>query len=188
MLLSSAAMAENDCKVDICHFPPGNPANVRVISVSVEALDAHLAHGDSMGFRGDCYVFIPVRKQLLEAEQACRDDFGGHFASIHSDEENDDVSHLIDPLAMGDIVGLIGAYEPAGFCAGPAADSTWTDGTPWDYDAWRSGTSEPNCSPMGPASVQFHPHAKLPDWHRGWNDVRADRLNTSGYVCKFGGP
>jgi hypothetical protein len=37
---------ENDPKVTICHFPPGNPDNVQFISISVNALDAHLAHGD----------------------------------------------------------------------------------------------------------------------------------------------
>ncbi|MHC5006859.1 MAG: hypothetical protein ACYTGF_05810, partial [Planctomycetota bacterium] len=36
-------------KVTICHLPPGNPGNARTISVSVNALPAHLAHGDSIG-------------------------------------------------------------------------------------------------------------------------------------------
>ena len=38
-------------KVVICHIPPGNPDNAHAIEVSVDALDAHLAHGDSIG---DC--------------------------------------------------------------------------------------------------------------------------------------
>lgn len=33
-------------KVTICHFPPGNPENVQVISVGSAALAAHQAHGD----------------------------------------------------------------------------------------------------------------------------------------------
>lgn len=38
-----------DAKVTICHIPPGNPGNAHTISVSRNALPAHLAHGDSEG-------------------------------------------------------------------------------------------------------------------------------------------
>lgn len=38
-------------KVTICHIPPGNPANTHAITISVNALPAHLAHGDNLG---DC--------------------------------------------------------------------------------------------------------------------------------------
>ena len=36
-------------KVLICHIPPGNPENPHTISVSVNAVPAHLAHGDTEG-------------------------------------------------------------------------------------------------------------------------------------------
>ena len=35
-------------KVTICHYPPGNPDNVQVITVDISALPAHLAHGDGI--------------------------------------------------------------------------------------------------------------------------------------------
>src|SRR5438105_6544691 len=35
--------------VTICHIPPGNPANAHVITVSMNALPAHFAHGDFVG-------------------------------------------------------------------------------------------------------------------------------------------
>ena len=41
-------------KVDICHLPPGNPTNEQGLSVSVNAVRAHLAHGDRLGDCGDC--------------------------------------------------------------------------------------------------------------------------------------
>ncbi len=41
-------------KVDICHLPPGNPNNMQDISVSVDAVKAHLAHGDYLGNCGSC--------------------------------------------------------------------------------------------------------------------------------------
>ena len=36
-------------KVLICHIPPGNPENAHTISVSVNAVPAHLGHGDTEG-------------------------------------------------------------------------------------------------------------------------------------------
>ena len=41
-------------KVDICHVPPGNPGNPNTLSVSVNAIQAHLAHGDYIGNCGAC--------------------------------------------------------------------------------------------------------------------------------------
>jgi len=36
-------------KITICHIPPGNPDNAHTISVSGNAENAHLAHGDTLG-------------------------------------------------------------------------------------------------------------------------------------------
>ena len=36
-------------KITICHIPPGNPDNAHSITISINALPAHLAHGDSEG-------------------------------------------------------------------------------------------------------------------------------------------
>lgn len=36
-------------KVTICHIPPGNPGNAHTITISLNALQAHLAHGDTIG-------------------------------------------------------------------------------------------------------------------------------------------
>jgi hypothetical protein len=41
-------------KTTICHFPPGNPANVQINSVGNPSLPAHFAHGDTI--YGDCCV------------------------------------------------------------------------------------------------------------------------------------
>ena len=41
-----ASLAVGNDKVDICHIPPGNPDNAHMINVSVNAIPAHLAHGD----------------------------------------------------------------------------------------------------------------------------------------------
>lgn len=40
---------DGDGKILICHIPPGNPGNAKTIKISVNALPAHLAHGDYCG-------------------------------------------------------------------------------------------------------------------------------------------
>lgn len=52
MNIPTAATVRNQLDqgwVTICHFPPGNPGNVQTITISVNALPAHLAHGDYVG-------------------------------------------------------------------------------------------------------------------------------------------
>ncbi len=58
MLAATPALAQSqgfggddERKVTICHFPPGNPDNEHTISVGASAVPAHLAHGD---YRGEC--------------------------------------------------------------------------------------------------------------------------------------
>jgi hypothetical protein len=36
-------------KVDVCHVPPGNPDNAHTITISENAVSAHLDHGDRIG-------------------------------------------------------------------------------------------------------------------------------------------
>ena len=40
---------DGDGRVTICHIPPDNPDNAHTITVSINALPAHLAHGDHCG-------------------------------------------------------------------------------------------------------------------------------------------
>jgi hypothetical protein len=47
-LTASAAWAGN-AKVQVCHIPPGNPGNFHTITISENALQAHLGHGDLAG-------------------------------------------------------------------------------------------------------------------------------------------
>ena len=44
---------DDDGQATICHIPPGNPDNARTITVSANALPAHLAHGDHCGPCGE---------------------------------------------------------------------------------------------------------------------------------------
>jgi len=47
-------------KVELCHCPPGNPANCQTICVAQAAVPAHLAHGDLLGecgIDGSCSIY-----------------------------------------------------------------------------------------------------------------------------------
>ena len=46
-IASAQSYKDDDNKrVTICHYPPGNPENVQIITVSENALPAHFEHGD----------------------------------------------------------------------------------------------------------------------------------------------
>ncbi|MFY9820783.1 MAG: calcium-binding EGF-like domain-containing protein [Thermoanaerobaculia bacterium] len=48
LALGAPAWADN-AKVQVCHIPPGNPGNFHTITISENALQAHLGHGDLLG-------------------------------------------------------------------------------------------------------------------------------------------
>ncbi|MES2589619.1 MAG: hypothetical protein V4622_11620 [Bacteroidota bacterium] len=53
-----------DKKVTLCHIPPGNPSNNHLISISANAVDEHLHHGDKMM----CYRIEEYNALFLLAE------------------------------------------------------------------------------------------------------------------------
>jgi len=48
-MLPGVASANHVGKVTICHIPPGNADMARTLSVGIDALAAHLRHGDTIG-------------------------------------------------------------------------------------------------------------------------------------------
>ena len=46
LTLNGLKQPENDKKITICHVPPGNPGNMHKITISYNALQTHLDHGD----------------------------------------------------------------------------------------------------------------------------------------------
>ena len=61
------AMA-GEAKVDVCHIPPGNPDNAHTITISENAVSAHLDHGD---FLGACDSEQSMKKRDSGAQSAC---------------------------------------------------------------------------------------------------------------------
>jgi hypothetical protein len=133
------------------------------------------------GFGDACFVFVAGSQDEPTAEQVCQSQFGGHLASIHSLAEDNFISHVVDPTATGGITAWIGGIAPGGFCAGPSATYAWTDGSPWNFQNWRTSTGEPNCS-GAPGCIQFWPNTN--GTLSGWNDVPCS-ASLDGFVCEF---
>jgi hypothetical protein len=138
----------------------------------------------NLAFRSFCYAILRnVPKTFEQAEQFCAGQYGGHLASIHSDPENGFVSAVVDPNQDGNITAWIGGFAPVGFLAKDKGTYRWTDGTPWAYSRWRTGTSEPNATPSGsPGGVQFWPQNNGES--SGWNDA-PQNLTQDNTVCKW---
>jgi hypothetical protein len=75
-LTAPAAWAGN-AKVQVCHIPPGNPSNFHTITISENALQAHLGHGD---IAGTCFAHCdtlcsdgnPCTIDACDANEQCR--------------------------------------------------------------------------------------------------------------------
>jgi len=103
--------------------------------------------------------FIDHTKRDWDDQEKAAVAWGGHLASIHSDEE----------LAF--ILGIRQGRKRYYFLGGKRKDVagkwTWTDGTPWSYENWDEG--EPNNN----KDVQDHLMIKK---NGTWNDVLDDEL------------
>ena len=64
------AIAKN-AKVEVCHIPPGNPDNAHTITISENALQAHLDHGDHVGACESDPPPADVRESGPRADSAC---------------------------------------------------------------------------------------------------------------------
>ncbi len=76
-------------KVEICHVPPGNPGNAHTLSVSENAVQAHLAHGDTLG---PCVAPPPPPQNATLA------------FSLYEARAPDDARPVGDPLAVMELV------------------------------------------------------------------------------------
>jgi hypothetical protein len=63
LALGSPAWA---AKVTVCHVPPGNPANSHAISISENAVQTHLNHGDFLGECCPCWEVSELQSVTAE--------------------------------------------------------------------------------------------------------------------------
>jgi hypothetical protein len=65
-----ACMSSGNRRCDVCHIPPGNPANRHVISISRNAVHTHISHhGDYVTTDGTCDIYNPRNDTLTNVTQ-----------------------------------------------------------------------------------------------------------------------
>ena len=159
------------------------------ISLPASAQDAgdQTAVNCDISFRGFCYAIERGEpRTFMQAERFCASQYGGHLASIHSQQENDVVSSMVDPTGAEQVTAWIGGVAPSGFVDRAKGKYRWSDGSPWTFHNWRRATGEPNGTPRGePAGVQFWPN--LNGRLSGWNDI-PQSATQDNLVCKYRSP
>ncbi|XP_078541763.1 lectin-like [Lissotriton helveticus] len=123
------------------------------------------------------YKYIPTPKTWVEAEIYCQNlTLGAHLASVHSQKENSFIQQLVFNSTKSNPLIWIGAsdwYKDRTFM--------WTDGSPWDFEAWHEGQPR-NFGGREPC-LQFN--FVKPNSTTGpglWNDERC--TTSTPFVCK----
>ena len=80
---------------------------------------------------GDTLQVFPLALRFDDAERFCSD-FGGHLASIHSEEEFTKLEEANDAAMVTDAI-FVGAFEKESL-AHTADNWLWTDGSELDMD------------------------------------------------------
>eukprot|EP00588_Corethron_pennatum_P003929 CAMPEP_0194288982 /NCGR_PEP_ID=MMETSP0169-20130528/38102_1 /TAXON_ID=218684 /ORGANISM="Corethron pennatum, Strain L29A3" /LENGTH=538 /DNA_ID=CAMNT_0039036145 /DNA_START=90 /DNA_END=1706 /DNA_ORIENTATION=+ len=116
------------------------------------------------------YYINPIHRTWEEQEQIASKTFGGHLASIHSDEEMALVESLIDFLS-GKFSYVIGGkrrrVHETDEVSGPGALFwMWSDGTSWQYMNWQT---------VGPSNNTEKSIVVIEEGDN-WSDVKDDRI------------
>lgn len=68
----TASTAWAGAKVQVCHIPPGNPDNFHTLTVSQNAVQAHLGHGDLVGAcASNCEALCSEDNSCTTGECSC---------------------------------------------------------------------------------------------------------------------
>jgi Dictyostelium (slime mold) repeat/EGF-like domain len=179
--VAAAAPAQ---KVNVCHLPPGNPSNFHTITISENALPAHLAHGDLPGSCAEycdtlCSDGNPCTIDACDANEHCLLD----HPPVNCDDSNPCTTDACDP-ASGCVYApvvcddadncTVDACDPmTGTCVAPKVecpdgqscdpDTGECVGGPCDPDPCVNGTcgeiqpcaSEAACPPAPPGGDYF---------------------------------
>lgn len=130
--VGSAEAGQQEPKVNVCHVPPGNPANFHTIVISQNALAAHLAHGDHAG---SCDSLCAL---LCDDGDACTIDDTGDCEqqgcpaaprqAVNCDDERECTIDACDPTSGCTNTANVGAACNDGLvCTGPDACTTAGD-------------------------------------------------------------
>jgi hypothetical protein len=151
LVLARLAHAAPAPKVEICHFPPGNPAQYETTTVHPAALPQHLAHGD---FAGPCANNCNLFSSVCDDQNACTTDICNADGTCRHDTVNCSDGNVCTTDSCVPSSGCV--YEPAtGACddgdnctdADACADGLCV-GTPKDCDDTDACTAD-SCDSNG---------------------------------------
>ncbi len=108
VLAVCVAPAAQAAKIEVCHFPPGNPGNFRTITISENALSAHLGHGDVAGSCFDCPC-VAGYPGFIEALN------GQNGTLLSCTEVSDPGAELVALYTSGDFIP-VAAIAPEAYC------------------------------------------------------------------------
>ncbi len=97
---TSVSRGGSNDKVEICHFPPGNPGNYQTITIGASALASHLAHGDFPGpCANDCRLFGSLCDDgnLCTTDTCNADGTCAHSTPTNCDDSNVCTADSCDP-------------------------------------------------------------------------------------------
>ena len=100
-----------------------------LLIVTSEAQTCTIIQGCDVTINGSCYAHVDDNLNWNQAENCCVA-WGGHLASIHSDDTN----ILLNGIRNQDRWTWIGLSDTA-----DSGDYVWTDGTPFDYENFAPG-------------------------------------------------
>lgn len=147
-----------------------------VVTISTTTTSPEAPYLERNGYTrsGPCrYRAFPLKTRFQAAERKCIAE-GGHLASVHSDFENS----LLSNLTNGDSfwLGLERVERNSD-------NFTWTDGTPTDFFAWKTGEPNNNLGQEDCVSQNFRQNGICPTCEvGGWNDAMCN--DRRGYLCK----
>lgn len=143
IVLASPASAAPAPKVQVCHIPPGNPDNFHTITISENALEAHLAHGDMEGSCNDmCDILCSDNDRCtVDYEGKCEET--GCFPLEGRPPVNcDDGDVCTEDVICDPVEGCANAPQPGNICDDGDACS---DGDVCDDLGKCGGTPRLNC-------------------------------------------
>lgn len=114
----------------------------------------------------NCYHLNWIQRNFSEAQVYCRK-FFAHLPSIHSQEEHDNVTHLLFHEYKANSTWLGSTTIALG-----SPDYKWLDGTQFNFTKW--GADEPNCEVNTRCAVEIRSEGDKTEWR----DIKESNMRT----------
>ena len=129
--------------------------------------------------RSDNYIYVQYpQKGWRKAEQFCRDKFGTNLASVHSDEEMNEITDLINGASVW--IGLHDIRIEKKF--------RWIDKSDVDYTKWAPGEPNDDGNKNEDCVITWINNQYWNDGECHWNDEFVCKTKSILYLIYFSPP